>query len=99
MAKPLWSIDLRLDGSCVARVYADNAAAAMKLKPRAIKARDLAVHRVINAECPTPRLYRWLVAQAVARLSSNGFVVLDEGRWETLLSAAEGRELTAPEVK
>ena len=52
--------------------------------------------RTVMAECPTPTLYRWLAAQAspyVSRLKDGAFVVHDEARWASLLSAAEGREL------
>jgi hypothetical protein len=94
-SKIMWSLELS-DGTCVARVYADDPTTAMKCRPRTFKARDLTARRVVNAECPTPRLYRWLVAQAspsVARLTKNGFVVINESRWAALLSAAEGKEV------
>jgi hypothetical protein len=95
----LWSLE-HPDGTTVARVYASDGQAALKLRPRTFKASDLTARRIVNIECSTPRLYRWLTGQAtpyVARLTADGFVVLDEDRWATLLSAAEGHEL--PERK
>lgn len=89
-----WCLELS-DGTCVARVDAPNAGYALKLRPRAFKSRQVSARRIVHAECPTPRLYRWLVAQLtyVARLTPDGFVVLDEDRWAARLSAAEGHEV------
>lgn len=92
---PIWSLELT-DGTSVARVYATDALAAKKLRPRTFKASELTARRIVRIECRTPRLYRWFCALAapyIARSTSNGFVVLDEERWRALLSAAEGMEV------
>ena len=52
--------------------------------------------RVTGVECPTPRLYRWFLGglDGIARRTPDGaWEVLDEERWATRLSAAEGREV------
>ncbi|HKQ66005.1 MAG TPA: hypothetical protein VJZ73_13405 [Methylomirabilota bacterium] len=52
--------------------------------------------RTVQAECPTPALWRWLLVNVKPFTSStkHGFVVHDEGRWSEALRAAEGRELS-----
>lgn len=52
--------------------------------------------RVTHVECPTPRLYRWLLSRldgVARRVPSGAWEVLDEDKWSALLHAAEGREV------
>lgn len=61
------------------------------------------VHRSgVMVECRTPQLWRWFCTQLTYAATftkghdghvPDGFTVIDEDRWASLLSAAEGREV------
>ena len=58
------------------------------------KVRKVRKVRIVNVECETPALYRWLrMHNRGATIVTEGFAVYDELAWSEALAAARGREI------